>query len=91
MELRRARPYGRRFGDPRRPTRSRMGSLPGGARAVAPSEIFETCPVGIVNLCKIWDGLNADELEQCLREHGAELSPCSAPAHASGPRWLPII
>ena len=28
---------------------------------------------GIVNLCEIPDGLNAQELERYLREHGAEI------------------
>ena len=31
-----------------------------------------TGPVGLVNLCQIPDGLNAEELERFLREDGAE-------------------
>ena len=31
-----------------------------------------TGPVGLVNLCQIPDGLNAEELERYLREDGAE-------------------
>ena len=31
-----------------------------------------TGPVGVVNLCQIPDGLNAEDLEKFLREDGAE-------------------
>jgi len=44
-------------------------------------------PVGVVNFGKIPVGLNADELEQYLREHGAELR--LGPATDSAPPTSP--
>jgi hypothetical protein len=36
------------------------------------SGFLPTGPVGVVNLCQIPDGLNAEDLEMFLREDGAE-------------------
>ena len=38
-----------------------------------------TDPVGLVNLCQIPDGLNAEQLERFLRENGAETRGFRAP------------
>jgi hypothetical protein len=37
------------------------------------SKIVPTSGIGFVDLCKIPDGLNADEVKTYLRKHGAEL------------------
>ena len=44
-----------------------------------------TGPLGLVNLCRISDGLNARDLERFLREHGAETRGLQGGQDHNGP------
>jgi hypothetical protein len=44
-----------------------------------------TGPVGLVNLCQIPDGLNAEKLERYLRENGAETRGLRSAQNHGGP------
>ena len=48
-------------------------------------EVLPTGPVGLVDLGQIPDGLNAEELERFLREHGAETRGLRGAQNHGGP------